>query len=656
MCGIAGIVDLRLDANALREQALRMTAVLRHRGPDGGGLWSGQNGGVALGHRRLAVIDLTEDGHQPMVSRSGRLVITYNGEVYNYRALRGELEALGRVFRGHSDTEVMLEAIEEWGLEGALGRFTGMFAFALWDNSLRQLSLVRDRLGKKPLYYSLAGGRLLFGSELKALKAAPGFDDTLDRDALARYFRFNYVPAPFSIYRGTLKLEAGSILRVDCAGPVPTAGAPVRYWDPRTVFEQAEHAPFTGSEDEASARADELLRDAVRLRLVSDVPVGAFLSGGVDSSAVVALMQGLSSRPVRTFTIGNREDSYDEAGYAAAVARHLGTDHTELYVEPAAALQVIPELPGIYDEPFADSSQIPTLLVSRLARQSVTVGLSGDGGDEVFVGYSRYVLGERVARLARNSFGGATLLNALARRVPPRHWMRLLDGLRWALPGRYSRTAADDRLRTFSRMLGSRWPWGFYEALTRHWDETAGLVLGTREPAYEAGTADWSSLVREMVIADQRGYLADDILVKVDRASMAASLEARAPLLDHRLIEFMATVPTRMSVRDGIGKRLLRRSLYRHVPRALIDRPKSGFGVPIAYWLRNELRDWAEDLLSEQRLSRQGVLDVRRVRSVWQAHLSGARQEHHRLWGVLMFQAWLDHAATVQSADLAAIA
>jgi asparagine synthase (glutamine-hydrolysing) len=667
MCGITGIVDRAVSSEELGQRVRRMNSTLRHRGPDGSDTWLDAEHGVGFGHTRLAIIDLTADGRQPMRSHSGRFVITYNGEVYNFKALRAQLGQLGRIFRGHSDTEVVLEAIEQWGLRSSIERFVGMFAFALWDRQLRTLTLVRDRIGKKPLYYCINGGRVLFASELKALQAVPGFATTLDAQALGEYFKYHYIPAPLTIYRGTRKLLPGSLVTIDCAQAAPVASAPIRYWSPAAVFAAAREQPFRGTEDEALEQLEPLLQDAVRLRMVADVPLGAFLSGGVDSSAIVAHMQSVSSRPVRTFTIGTKEGTYDEAEHAAAVAKHLGTEHSELYVESRDALEIIPRLPIIYDEPFADSSQIPTFLVSRLARQHVTVGLSGDGGDEVFVGYNRYLLADRLRRfVARLPPGMVRVANGFTRRVSPASWLSLLEGLRWLLPGRLRDSKADDRLTTLARMLGAKWPWGIYEALTCHWDEDSFIVLSTQEQAvrsddspHSAGErATWSSLAAEMAVADQSSYLPDDILVKVDRASMAASLEARAPFLDHRLIEFTARLPTSMNLVGGIGKRLLRRSLYRYVPRELVERPKTGFGVPIDYWLRNELRDWAEELLSERRLKAEGVINARPIREAWRRHLVGNRQEHHRLWSVLMFQSWLEQsrARPASAATLASCA
>lgn len=663
MCGIAGIVDFRSRSQIVRRQVERMNAFLRHRGPDGCGVWSDPGGGVTLGHTRLAIIDLTQDGHQPMMSRSGRLVITYNGEVYNFKSLRTELERSGRSFRGLSDTEVILEAVEEWGLLSAVQRFVGMFAFTLWDGKTRQLTMVRDRVGKKPLYYSLSRGRLIFASELKALTTVDGFDTTIDQGALAQYFKFHYIPAPLSIYRGTSKLLPGSVLTVDCSGEPPSLRTPIRYWSPTTVLHSALEAPFSGSEEDAFQQTDYLLRDAVKLRMVSDVPIGAFLSGGVDSSAVAAHMQSISPIPIRTFSIGTLQGTYNEAQHASAVAQHLGTDHTEFYVEPADAMKVIPRLPWIYDEPFADSSQIPTYLVAQLARREVTVGLSGDGGDEVFLGYNRYLLADRLSSMmSRIPDGLARFANRACRRFSAAQWARLLDALRWALPAELRDSKADDRLVTLAGMLASEWPWGIYEALTRHWtnpplsesllSQGALQELEQHCPEETSGSSSgWSTLVRDMSAADQSTYLPDDILVKVDRASMAVSLEARAPLLDHRLIEFMAKLPVSMNIRHGAGKRLLRRSLYQFVPRSLIDRPKTGFGIPIDHWLRHELREWVEDLIAIPRLTAEGILDPIAVNSAWKRHLSGSGQQHHRLWSVLMFQSWLQNsrAAALQS-------
>jgi asparagine synthase (glutamine-hydrolysing) len=648
MCGLAGFVDRRRgqEADALRATAARMADALRHRGPNDAGVWADAEAGVALGFRRLSIIDLTAEGHQPMHSASGRYVLAFNGEVYNFESLRRELDAGGAApaFHGHSDTEVMLAAFEAWGVEAAVRRFVGMFAFALWDRRERKLHLCRDRLGEKPLYYGWAGEVFLFGSELKALRSHPAFRGEIDRDALALYLRHSCIPAPHSIYKTVRKLPPAAVLTLDLERPEADA-APVPYWSARQVAEDGAADPLTGSEVDCLDRLEHLLRDAVRQEMVADVPLGAFLSGGVDSSVVVALMQAQSPRPVKTFTIGFHEDQYNEAVYAKSVAKHLGTDHTELYVTPDEAMAVIPRLPNIYDEPFADASQVPTFLVSQLAVRSVTVSLSGDGGDESFAGYTRYLRAEAVwnaaRRVPRGLRGGAAgALSALS----ARGWDRAFAAVRPVLPRRLARYAAGDKVHKFADALRSATdPETFYHCLMSKWTRSDRVALGACPPdpaPAKAGAA--ADFVPRLQAYDMATYLSDDILTKVDRAGMAVSLEVRAPLLDHRVVEFAGRVPPGMRARDGKGKWLLRQLLYRHVPRELVERPKMGFVVPIGAWVRGPLREWAESLLDERRLLREGYFDPVPVRRKWAEHLSGRRDWQRELWDVLMFQAWLE--------------
>jgi asparagine synthase (glutamine-hydrolysing) len=653
MCGLAGFVDCASDtpAEALAAVAGAMAVTLRHRGPDSGGVWTDPAAGVALGFRRLAIIDLTEDGNQPMTSGCGRYMAVFNGEIYNFGELRRQLAAAGHRFRGRSDTEVMLAAFTAWGVEAALTRLNGMFAFAVWDRRERLLQLAVDRAGEKPMYYGWAGTAFLFGSELKALRAYPGFRADIDRDALALYLRHKYVPAPWSIYQGVRKLPPATVLTIAADTPGHTPG-PVPYWSARSVAEAgADHGL---SPEEATDRLDELLRDAVARRMVADVPLGAFLSGGVDSSIVVALMQAQSSRPVRTFTIGYDDPDFNEAEDAKAVAGHLGTDHTELYVSPQDCMAVIPHLPRLYDEPFADSSQIAVFLVSELARRHVTVSLSGDGGDELFGGYNRYRWVPGVWRQTRRIPG--PLRGAAARLLTsrsPEDWQRLLRRAGPLAPQAADHRLAGDKLHKLAGVLGLCSPEAIYLDLVSHWKQPNALVLGASEPLTAvtdpAQWADVPDVVEHMMYLDLVTYLPGDILVKLDRASMGVSLEGRVPLLDHRVIELAWRLPMGLKIRDGQTKWLLRKVLHRYVPRHLIERPKMGFGVPIDRWLRGPLREWAETLLASDRLRADGYLDSAQVRQCWADHLSGRRDLQYHLWDVLMFQAWLDETAAPAS-------
>lgn len=642
MCGIAGLWDVRTDASSdrLSESLGRMLTCLQHRGPDDHGQWSEAADGVYLGHRRLSILDLSPSGHQPMASRSGRYVTAFNGEIYNFRDLRAQLESLGHTFRGSSDTEVMLAAFEQWGIEPALTRFIGMFALALWDCQEKTLTLCRDRFGKKPLYYTLCGSTWWFGSELKALLHVPGFAGSINRDALTAFMRLGCVPEHHCIYRNVFKVPAGTLvtLRGEQAESTP-------YWSTSEAARESLAQPFGGSRAEAVEALEPLLLDCVRLRLESDVPLGAFLSGGVDSSVMVAMMQKLCTRPARTYTIGFHEGHYNEAAFAKAVAQHLGTDHTELYVSGEDAREVIPRLPDMYDEPFGDSSQIPTYLVSRLARTQVTVALSGDGGDELFAGYARFQAAElgwkRLARVPGPLRRGA---RAMLGCIPDNLWHAGMLKMQRLLPPRWRQYRFHDKLSRLQILLGTRSARDFYLGMLSQWNEPERLVLGGHEAphVYIDGRLDWVPTFMDwMMLADATVYLRDDILVKVDRASMAVSLEARNPLLDHRLFEFAWTLPYDFKVEQGIGKWALRQVLYKYVPRELVERPKMGFGVPIDAWLRGPLRAWADDLLEPATLRRQGFLDEPLVTRAWHRHRSGQTTDHLRLWNVLMFQSWL---------------
>ena len=650
MCGFAGFIDTSGEKNDQRLVAIvsQMAETLRHRGPDDESTWTDAQVGIALGFRRLAILDLTESGRQPMHSRCKRFVIVFNGEIYNHGDLRQQLEMEGHPFRGRSDTEVILAAVSQWGVQRALQNFNGMFAFALWDRQERQLYLVRDRLGEKPLYYGWMGTSFLFGSELKSLNAYPGFRATINRSALALYFRHNCVPAPHSIYEGIFKLPPATVLTLDCSKSSPTLSS-LPYWTLREVATSGLQNPFAGSEKDAVAELEKRLARSVRSRMIADVPLGAFLSGGVDSSAVVALMQLQSPRPIQTFCLGSSFDDYNEAQHARAVAKHLGTTHTEVNVTSEDALAVIPQLARIYDEPFADSSQIPTLLVSRLARQQVTVSLSGDGGDELFGGYNRYVWGADLwSKLAPVPFWlrslGSLTLNALS----PRSWQHVLNFLDPALPAHLKQRHPGDKLQKLADALSASSPEHFYLKLVSHWDNPSGLALGATEPLTGVTDPrfglDSKKMAERMMFLDTITYLPDDILAKLDRASMAVSLEARTPMLDHTLLEFAWSLPHHLKIRDKRGKWILRQVLYKYVPESLLERPKAGFAIPLDTWLRGPLRDWAEALLDESRLRTEGYLDPPPVRKKWSEHLSDRRNWQFLLWDVLMFQAWLENS------------
>jgi asparagine synthase (glutamine-hydrolysing) len=652
MCGLTGFwqPDSGLGQEELRALARNMATGIAHRGPDAAGEWSEAAAGFAVGFRRLSIIDLSPAGSQPMKSASGRYVIAFNGEVYNFEAIRRELSESGasQSYAGHSDTEVMLTAIDVWGLRAAVQRFVGMFAFALWDRKERVLHLVRDRLGVKPLYYGCHDGTLLFGSELKALRRHPSFRAVIDRGALSLYLRHAYVPSPHTIFTGYLKLSPGSILSVrDPGQPLPK---PEAYWSARDVATAGIANPLLADETELAERLDQLLRDAIGLRLISDVPLGIFLSGGIDSSIVAAIAQALSSRPVRTFSIGFSEPAYDEAPHAKRVAQHLGTDHTELYVTPSDALGVVPKLPQLYDEPFADSSQIPTYLVSAMARKHVTVCLSGDGGDELFAGYNRYNHAAQLWAWVSPVPAVARRGMAKALRAPsPEFWNRFLTASRPYLPKRLRMEHPADKVAKVAGILELAGLDQVYRHLVSAWRDPGHVAIGGHEPETLLTRSDQPAIADptlRMMYFDLVTYLPDDILVKVDRASMGVSLEAREPLLDHRLAEFAWRLPLSMKSRGGTGKWLLRRVLDRYVPRALVERPKTGFGLPIDGWLRGPLRDWAEALLEPRRLRGGGFFEPEPIRERWERHLAGRSQEHHRLWAVLMFQAWLEQSGT----------
>lgn len=666
MCGFAGFLTIGQELMtsaaplAMTELVTNITLGLTHRGPDDAGAWADEQAGIALGFRRLAIVDLTAAGHQPMQSSSGRFVMTFNGEIYNHLALRTELKDV--VWRGHSDTETLLAGFDAWGIEDTLKKTVGMFAIALWDTQARTLTLVRDRFGEKPLYYGWVGSganaAFVFGSELKALRAYPGFANPVSQDALALYMRFTYVPAPLSIYKDIFKLEPGCMLTISSGVTVP-ANAPLRppaaldglvlhRWWALTDVVTAGAKNQIVDKTQALQALEQRLNGAVQIQSLADVPLGAFLSGGIDSSLIVALMQQQSTRPVKTFTVGFEEAGFDESPYARAVAQHLGTDHSELFVTAAEVQGVIPSLPAMYDEPFADSSQIPTHLVCKAARQQVTVALTGDAGDELFGGYNRYCWSPRIwKRLAWLPYPVRGALGAAISSVPSTGWD--------ALGGVLNVVRSGEKLHKLARSIhGARDSDDFYLNLVSEWQDPALVVKGQTDinrgpyhkPALQlydplpALGAEKSQL--RMMYRDSTTYLPDDILCKIDRAAMATSLETRVPFLDHRVVELAWQLPLHMKIRGNEGKWALRQVLYKYVPRELIERPKAGFGIPVGEWLRGPLRDWAESLLDEQRLQTEGYFYPEPIRTKWTEHLGGHRDHTASLWAVLMFQAWLE--------------
>ncbi len=648
MCGITGFVAAGGNGEEITARIHRMASTLAHRGPDDSGVWVDAAAGVALGHRRLSIVDLSPQGHQPMLSACGRYAMVFNGEVYNFAELRSELEPQGHAFRGHSDTEVMLAAICQWGLEAALQRFTGMFAFALWDRNEHVLYLARDRLGIKPIYYGWAGRTFLFASELKAIRAHPDFTAQVDRGSLALFLRFSCIPQPHSIYRGIGKLPPGCMLSLKLCESGGRGPERVQaYWSLAEVSKQAAQEPFRDDLQEAARELELLLRTAVRQRMIADVPLGAFLSGGIDSSTVVALMQAESSRPVKTFTIGFHVDAFNEAVHAQAVAAHLGTEHTEAYVTADEALAVVPRLPAYYDEPFADSSQIPTYLVSALARRHVTVTLSGDGGDELFGGYDRYAMGSKVWMILRLA---PYRWRRLARRML-QSFLGFNEDSQPTLPANRPASSRLGELQSkggrMAALLAAKQLEDFYFASFSHWQDPATVMEGYEESATILSGLplfrDIRGIAQRMMFFDTVFYLPDDILVKLDRASMAVGLESRVPLLDHHVVEFAARLPLSLKIHGGRTKGVLREILQKYLPGELTGRPKMGFSVPLGNWLRGPLRDWAELLLGETRLRNEGFFKVGPIRRLWQAHLAGSAEAPYQLWDVLMFQAWWEY-------------
>ena len=632
MCGIAGILSASERTDAIMR---KMTDAISHRGPDADGLWHGQ--GISLGHRRLSILDLSQAGAQPMTSRSGRYVIVYNGEIYNHLALR---ERLTGPWQGHSDTETILALIEQVGFESALTQLVGMFAIALWDVKESRLHLARDRMGEKPLYYGWAGQDIVFASELKAITAHPRAQKVLSQEAIFHYMRYSYVPAPLSIYEGIFKLKPGQHISFDQESlRYHSLPEPHTYWSYQQAVSSGRAALFEGSDDEAKSLFHDTLSQAVRGQMISDVPLGCFLSGGIDSSLIASVMQAQSSKKVKSFSIGFKEAGFNEAAHAKDVAAHLGLDHHEAYVSEQDALSVIPKLPHIYCEPFADASQIPTYLVSQLAKTHITVALSGDGGDELMGGYNRYSWALKLAKIQTYTPSALSLMAGHMIEAMPAPWLHHLTGF---APQLNKVTDRGLKAHKFAHMLKAKDFQSLYQQLVSQWAQPQDALSSA--DVFADRSADLSSLslgpVDYMMAQDSLTYLPDDILVKVDRAAMANSLEGRIPFLDHRLIELSWHMPLSIKIREGKGKWLLRSLLYDYVPKQLVDRPKAGFAVPLAKWLRGDLREWAESLLDEQALNATGLFDAKKLRAVWQAHLSGQHDYQYQLWGPLMLLAW----------------
>ncbi len=644
MCGIAGLYtfDPRPDRIQIHNTVQNMTDALQHRGPDDDGIWQDPNMPLALGHRRLSILDLSPLGKQPMESTSSRYIIAFNGEIYNFKTIRSELEISSKInFRGHSDTEVLLSAIDHWGLQETLKKLNGMFAFALWDRKAKALYFVRDRFGKKPLYIGWAGSTLVFGSELKALCTHTDFNRDISREALTSYLRFGYVPAPFSIYKHVWQLLPGSCIALDIAMLRPgqdLSALMEYYWRPKDALEKAGKSPITPGHDMVD-NLETILSDCVKDRMVSDVPLGAFLSGGLDSSAIVSLMQKNSTTPVKTYTIGFEEQGFNEAEHAKDIAAHLGTDHHELYLKPEQALDLIPQMPHIYDEPFADASALPSYLISKFARDSVTVALSGDGGDEMFGGYNRHITGPKAWNIAQNHIPAPLRapLSDTIKTIPPHIWDKF----------RKKRPQFGNHMHKFANILTKQSESDVYLSLVSTFQNPKEIMKdGYEEPIPLVDPAlqiENLSFAEDMMYWDTLSYLNGDILPKVDRSSMATGLEARAPFLDRRIYDYVWRLPLDVKINNGQGKWLLRQLLKRHVPDTLFSRPKQGFSVPIAKWIREDLKDWAEDLLDEKFLQKQNLFDYKEVRTLWEQHLKGQGAHAQKLWTILMFQAWYKH-------------
>lgn len=642
MCGIVGVLSSK--SNDLESIAREMTQTLHHRGPDDQGIWLDKKADIALGHARLSILDLTSAGHQPMISASERFVIAFNGEIYNHLHLRKEIEQLKFYsWKGHSDTETLLAGFELWGFEATLKKAVGMFAISLWDTKERVLYLARDRMGEKPLYYGFQNNVFMFASELKALKAHPAFESTINRDAIALQMRHSYIPEPHSIYQGIFKLIPGHFLKLDSNTNEIKITA---YWTLNETVKEGNDNPYTANSAEAILNIEKVLKEAVQSQMLSDVPLGAFLSGGIDSSLVTALMQSQSNTPIKTFTIGFHEEGYNEAEFAKTVARHLKTDHTELYVTDKEALDVVPLLPSLYDEPFSDSSQIPTFLVSQMTKQHVTVALSGDGADELFGGYNRYFWADKIWK--KIGFLPHSVRSNIAHLLTlpsPDTLNNQFSSISHYLPRRYRYKNFGDKLHKLAEILALSSKEETYLSLISHWKSPQDIVVGANEPSavlnklIEKKELDFIS---QMMYADAVSYLPGDILTKVDRAAMGVSLETRAPFLDHRVVEAAWKLPFSMKIQGDQGKWILRQILYKYVPKEMIERPKMGFGAPIDSWLRGPLKEWAEALLDEDQLKREGFLNPAPIRQKWEEHLSKKRNWQYHLWNVLMFQAWLE--------------
>lgn len=657
MCGIAGYIS---QEEPVSEVVLKkMCDFLKHRGPDGSGVWLDPASNIGLSHTRLAIIDLTKDGAQPMVSSSGRYVISYNGEIYNHQEIRKELSNLARTFKGRSDTESLIEAIEEWGVEKVLPKINGMFAFSIWDKKEKELWLVRDRLGIKPLYYGWVGRYFIFSSELKAFKAISNLGLQIDKDALCLFLRHNYIPAPYSIYKNVFKLEPGSFLKLDLkdAAQIPSkfspyarnanSEGPKKFWDIREKAINGIENPFSGSQVELDEVVKNLISDSIKIRLMSDVPLGLFLSGGIDSSLVTLLASKISTDKVKTFTIGFHETRFNEAQYASEIAKHIGTDHTELYLTAKDALDIIPLIPEIYDEPFSDSSQIPTYLVSRMAREKVTVCLSGDGGDETFCGYSRYIFANKFWNSVKYlPLAIRKAISASVNSFSETSIDSIYHGISKVLPGIPVIPLFGAKAQRFFKLLCLQNRDLLYQTMVSHWENPTEIIPGSNEPLsllqMEQYNLNFKDFREQMMYQDLITYLPDDLLTKVDRASMAVSLEARVPLIDYRLAELGLSIPANYKYKNGKSKLPLRNILYESIPKSLVDRPKQGFAVPVGEWLRSELREWAEDLLSERKLQDYGVFDYKNVKTTWDEHLSGRKNRQYLLWDVLSAQAWLE--------------